>query len=684
MRMKIIYIIASSLLLASCGLFNKNGEEENSSAKKYSVNSEYLDKSVSPKEDFFMFANGNWIKNNPVPGDESRWSSFNELQESNNDKIIEILKNAADDEEAVKGSTNQLLGDFYKAYMNEDLKTEKTEELLKSVEKLVGQLNDKSQLPSLIARLHIKGINVFFNCRVGQDLKNVDKHRLYVSQAGIGLPNRDYYFEENKEDERQGYMEYLSSLISRTNIAGGIDKYDAAEMIFKVENYLAENMMRPAELRVPENTYNLFNREEFVGKSEAFNFNTYFKQIGIDSFEELVVSQPDFFEGMHKILEEFPLEAIQAYLVGSILNHYAKHLDARFNRLHFNFYGKILSGKKEQKPLEDRVISELTSNALKHELGKAFVKEHFSVDAKEKINDMVDNLLIVYRERIKNLEWMGDETKKEALKKLDAIGRKLGYPEEFLDVSSIRISPEEHVKNVDYCNVFNKKKNLAKLHQEVDRDEWGMPAHMVNAYYNSLMNEIAFPAGIMQKPFFDINAEDALNYGAIGMVIGHEFTHGFDDMGSKFAADGSFTNWWQEDDRLRFEERTNKLGETFAQFCPIDGHCVNPDLTMGENIADLGGITMAYHAYAMTEEYKSGIEVNGFTPSQRFFLAYAQLWKVNYTDEELKKRLATDPHSPGMYRVNGPLMNCPEFFEAFGVEEDDPMRNPEEIISRIW
>ena len=684
MKKKVIYIIAGTLITASCGLFNKNEDEKSSTSKKYSINSDYLDKSVSPKEDFFMFANGNWIKNNPVPDDESRWSSFNELQESNNEKILEILENAANVENKRKGSTDQLLGDYYKAFMNDDLKIEKAEEVLKSIEKLVDQLNDKSQIPYLVGRLHTKGINVFFNCRVGQDLKDVNQHRLYVSQAGIGLPNRDYYFEENKEAEREGYINYISTLFEGINMPGGIDKSEAAEMVFKLEHFLAENMMRPAELRVPENTYNLFDREEFTGRAEFFNFDAYFKQIGIDSFRELVVSQPDFFDGMQSIIKEFPLEAIQAYLTASLMNHYAKHLGPKFNRLHFNFYGKVLSGKKEQKPLEDRVISELTSNALKHELGKAFVQEHFSVDAKDKINDMVDNLLVVYRNRIKKLEWMGDETKEEALKKLDAIGRKLGFPEEFLDVSSIRISPDEHVKNVDYCNSFSKKRNLAKLHQEVDRDEWGMPAHMVNAYYNSLMNEIAFPAGIMQKPFFDINAEDALNYGAIGMVIGHEFTHGFDDMGSKFAADGSFSNWWQEDDRIRFEERTNKLGETFSQFCPIDGHCVNPDLTMGENIADLGGITMAYHAYAMTDEYKSGKEVNGFTPSQRFFLAYAQLWKVNYTNEELKKRLATDPHSPGMYRVNGPLMNCPEFFEAFNVKESDPMRNPEEKISRIW
>jgi putative endopeptidase len=297
---------------------------------------------------------------------------------------------------------------------------------------------------------------------------------------------------------------------------------------------------------------------------------------------------------------------------------------------------------------------------------------------------MVDNLLTVYRDRLQNLSWMTDETKKEAITKLEAIGRKLGYPDEWKDISSLTIVPDNYVANVDACANFSFRENIDKLNKPVDKKEWGMPAHMVNAYYHPLLNEIAFPAGIMQPPFFDVNAEDAVNYGGIGMVIGHEFTHGFDDMGSKFAADGSFTNWWSEEDRANFEKRTEKLGQTFGSFCPIDGHCVNPDLTMGENIADLGGITMAYHAYAMTDEFKNAETRENFSPAQRFFLAYAQLWKINYTEEELKKRLATDPHSPGMYRVNGPLMNCPEFFAAFDVKETDRMRNSEETISKIW
>ncbi|MEY2652211.1 MAG: hypothetical protein RLZZ321_1304, partial [Bacteroidota bacterium] len=310
--------------------------------------------------------------------------------------------------------------------------------------------------------------------------------------------------------------------------------------------------------------------------------------------------------------------------------------------------------------------------------------KHFSKAAQDRVNEMVDNLLIVYRERIEKLDWMTDITKQEALKKLNSIGRKLGYPSKWEDYSMLNFDAAQYVMNVKEMARYSVQKNFSELGKPVDKDKWGMPAHMVNAYYHPLLNEIAFPAGIMQAPFFDEKAEDAVNYGRIGMVIGHEFTHGFDDMGSKFAADGSFTNWWTEEDRQSFEEKTKLLGATFAGFCPMDNHCVNPDLTMGENIADLGGLTMAFYAYKRTDEYKKQELREGFTPEQRFFIAYAQLWKIKYTEAEMKKRLATDPHSPGMYRVNGPLKNCPEFFEAFQIEEGREMRNDVKRVARIW
>lgn len=680
--LKVSLFAATASLLFGCGSSKeKTTEAEEGPVQDYTVETAYFDQSVRPQDDFFQFANGTWIKNNPVPNSESRWSSFNELDQANKTKLTAILNDAIV-ANAEKGSDQQLVGDYYKAMKDMDRRNAVGTNAITDFLRVIDQVESKKQLSELTALLHMSGISSFFNFYVGQDLKNVDRNVAYFSQGGIGLPNREYYHDESKGDILDEYTEYIYNSFNLIDESDK-NKVKAIEIV-KFETALAEHMMKPAELRVPENTYNQFKTNELYKKSVNFDLELYFKTIGIEAFKGIIVGQPRYVKSFNEVIGSTSLETIKNYLKWKVTNHYSKYLNQEFVDLNFGFYGTTLSGKKEMKPMNEQAIEEMTNKAVKTALAKEFVARHFSEEAKDKVNSMVDNLLAVYRKRINNLEWMTDETKGEALKKLEAIGRKLGYPDEWKDISSLTIDPEDYVGNINACAVYSFKENIGKLNKPVDKDEWGMPAHMVNAYYHPLLNEIAFPAGIMQPPFFDVKAEDAVNYGGIGMVIGHEFTHGFDDMGSKFAADGSFTNWWSEEDRKNFEERTDKLGKTFEAFCPIDGHCVNPDLTMGENIADLGGITMAYYAYSMTEEFKSGKEKKGFTPAQRFFLSYAQLWKVNYTDEELKKRIATDPHSPGMYRVNGPLMNCPEFFEAFDVKEEDPMRNNDKIISKIW
>ena len=683
---KPVYVTLLLAVITSCSLSSKNkndneANKEEEDTVKYSVKFEYFDESVRPQDDFFMFANGQWLKDNPVPASESRWGSFNELDETNKEKLTTILENAMNSN-AEKGSTHQLIGDYYAAYMNMDLRNEKTKENVKSIFDLINNINSKDQLPSIIKDLHSKGISAFFKFRIGQDLKNVEEHIPYISQSGIGLPNRNYYFDESNKEILEAYKKHAEKVLDHTGAVKNPNK--VMHKAINIEIALASKMMKPAELREPENTYNVFKRTELIKNIAPFDLESYFSKTGVESFEQIIVGQPEFINKLADIFKESSLEDIKAYLSWRMIDHYSKYLGEDYIQLHFDFYKTTLSGTKEMKPLNERAIDEMTRAKVSQALGEAFVEEHFSEEAKDKVNEMVDHLLTVYRKRLKELDWMSEETKGEALKKLEAIGRKLGFPDEFKDLSDLDIVSDDYLANINNSKKYAFKENIEKLNKPVDKDEWGMPAHMVNAYYHPLLNEIAFPAGIMQPPFFDIKAEDAVNYGGIGMVIGHEFTHGFDDKGSKFAADGSYTNWWGEEDRVRFEERTKKLGNTYASFCPIDGHCVNPELTMGENIADLGGLTMAYHAYAMTDEYQSGEEVNGYTPSQRFFIAYAQLWKTNYTQEELKKRIATDPHSPGMYRVNGPLMNSPEFFKAFDVKEEDPMRNPSEIISEIW
>lgn len=685
MKITSISIIAvTALCVQSCSSTKTTKEVVDviSTVPTKSIDQEYMNLSVAPKDDFFQFSNGTWVKNNPVPGTESEWGSFNELDQSNKKKLSKILKEA-ESSEKVDGSDKQMLGDYYSAFMNMDARNEKSYTPIKAILEEVKTIVDKQQVANSIATLHKKGIGVYFNFGVGQDLGDPTKNVVYFSQSGLGLPSKEYYFDENKKDILASYQVHVAAILKLLN-NDEAKSLAMAKQVILVETALAKNMMTPVEMRDIEKMYNVRSRNDMKLQNKQLNLENYFEQIGFPKFDSLIVTQLDYAAALDNSIYGSSVEEIKSYLMWSILNHYAGHLDETFVKRNFNFYQTVLSGTTEMKPMDEQVIEELTGNPIGEVLGKAFVEKYYSEQAKNKVNTMVDNLLITFEGRIKNLSWMTDVTKKEALIKLKSIGRKLGYPDKWEDFSRLHISKEDYIANIDNLTQYSLQKNYAELGKPVDKGQWGMPAHMVNAYYHPLLNEIAFPAGIMQPPFFDERAEDAVNYARIGMVIGHEFTHGFDDFGSKFAADGSFSNWWTKDDRTKFDERTKTLGETFSNFCPIEGHCVNPELTMGENIADLGGLTMAYYAYTLTKEFKSGIKVLGYTPSQRFFISFAQLWKINYTDEELKNRLSNDSHSPGMFRVNGPLSNCPEFFEAFNIKEGDKMRNPAAKVAKIW
>ncbi|MFT6502688.1 MAG: putative endopeptidase [Crocinitomicaceae bacterium] len=678
---RVLLTTAALSVLIGCKVVDEKVDEpiiESSSST--TIDLDYMNTEVRPQDDFFEFANGTWVKNNPVPESESRWGSFNELNQSNVIKLTKILE-ALSDTKTHGNHVNQLLGDYYVSFKDMDTRNVLGLKPIQGQLDAINKINSKGQIVGIVAEQHKNGIGSLFRFGVGQDMKNVDNNIAQFAQGGLGLPNKEYYFNDDKEEIRTAYQNYIASIMTM------LDKSDPDKVAVKIiefETSLANLMLSPSEMRIPENRYHITERADVIKSFGKFDFEAYLSMTGIASFETMNVASPRHILSINKMIEEVGLEDWKNYLLWKTINHYAGHLDHNFVELDFDFYARSLQGKKEMKPFNERAIEEITSMELGEMLGKAFVEKHYSDTAQARVNELVDNLLIVFQERIENLEWMSQETKKEALNKLNSIGRKLGFPDKWTNFDNLKISRNGYCENYTRSEQLSVERNIAKLGKPVDKEEWGMPAHMVNAYYHPLLNEIAFPAGIMQPPFFDANYEDAVNYGRIGMVIGHEFTHGFDDMGSKFAADGSFTNWWTENDRTLFEERTAKLGNTFANFCPIEGHCVNPQLTMGENIADLGGLTLAYYAYARTEEFKAGIKRKGYSPAQRFFIAYAQLWKINFTDAEMKRRIATDSHSPGMYRVNGPLMNCPEFFEAFGVQESDTMRNSEEEISKIW
>ena len=683
------------LVLCACGTtatVSADGKKENGTeivdlsdtqiASKQSIDLDYMDLNVRPQDDFFKFSNGTWVKNNPVPASESRWGSFNELDLSNKKKLTAILEEAIT-LNAEKGTIMQVLGDYYASYLDMDSRDRIGVESIRDELQDIHNIQSKKELPSIIAKHHESGIGSLFRFGVRQNLKDVENHIAVFGQGGIGLPNKDYYSAADKKDILDAYSDHIVSM----GVLLGYAKNDAEKFsraAVAIEKMLSESMMSRAELRIPERTYNKESINNFKKSIGPFDFERYLLECKIERFDTLIIGQPEFTIKIGEMIEGVSLEDWKQYLTWKVIDHYAGHLDATFVAQNFEFYGKILSGKTEMKPINQRAIDEITHLPIGELLGKTFVGRHYSDVSQQRVNTMVDNLVIVFRERIEALEWMSDDTKAQALVKLNAIGRKLGFPNKWEDFSSLDFSSDDHIENVRQMAQFSRKKNLFELNEPVDKDEWGMPAHMINAYYHPLLNEIVFPAGIMQAPFFSDKYEDAVNYGRIGMVIGHEFTHGFDDMGSKFAADGTFRNWWTAEDREAFESRTEKLGNTYSHFCPIEDQCVKPDLTMGENIADLGGLTLAYYAYTRTDEFKSGIVWQGYTPAQRFFISYAQLWKINYTKEELKNRLENDSHSPGMYRVNGPLMNCPEFFEAFMVKESEPMRNTNETISKIW
>lgn len=674
----VILGIAGLLLQACAGTKNENKTSANS---YQTIDVTALDRTIKPADDFFTFANGTWVAKTEIPASESRWGSFNELEQQNNIKLKAILNEAVANPGA-KGSQNQLLGAYYKSFTDMQKRDQLGIAPLKEDLQKIENLQNTAQIQGLLSSFHKDGIGTLFGYGIGQDLKNVNINVAYMGQGGIGLPNRDYYFDEKYQSVLTAYEQHISRCFG---LAGLSTDPQIAKQILALEKALASAMLRPSEMREPEKTYNKQSLAE-VAKSlgSNVNFEAYLKGMGATLPDSIIVSNPAFNTQVAELLQSVDLKTWKNYFSWCLINHYAGHLNSALVQANFDFYEGVLSGKKEQQPIDEQAIEAITNLEIGELLGKAFVDKHFSKVAQDRVNEMVDNLLIVYRERIEKLDWMTDVTKQEALKKLNSIGRKLGYPSKWEDYSMLNFDAAQYVMNVKEMARYSVQKNFSELGKPVDKDKWGMPAHMVNAYYHPLLNEIAFPAGIMQAPFFDEKAEDAVNYGRIGMVIGHEFTHGFDDMGSKFAADGSFTNWWTEEDRQSFEEKTKLLGATFAGFCPLDNHCVNPDLTMGENIADLGGLTMAFYAYKRTEEYKKQELREGFTPEQRFFIAYAQLWKIKYTEAEMKKRLATDPHSPGMYRVNGPLKNCPEFFEAFQIEEGREMRNDVKRVARIW
>ncbi len=650
--------------------------------KSKSIDEINFNKSVKPGDDFYNYVNGNWLKRNPLPETESRWGSFNILDDSTRHRVKAIVEETSKRKDVENGSAQQKIRDFYNAAMDTVAIERMGAEPLVPLMKQVLSCKNKEEIMNTIADFHRLGIDCFFNFYVGQDDKNSKQNIITFYQGGLGLPDRDYYLKDDPES--QNIREQYRALIhNQMQLAHAEFSDEEISYILKIETELARGSKSRVELRDPEANYNKMKIEDFFGFIPELPFKMYFEKFQIRE-REVIVGQPEFFKVLHEIVSNTPIKELQAYLVWHLIDSRASTLSSEFVKNNFEFYEGVLSGAKEMKPRWKRVLGAM-NGSMGELIGQLYVKKYFPPQAKERVTKLVNTLIAAYKDRIKSREWMDEQTKQAALAKLDKVMLKLAYPDKWKDFSALEVKADSYFENMNRASTFWFNYQLNKLGKPVDRTEWAMSPQTVNAYYNPGMNEIVFPAAIMQPPFFDLNADDAVNYGGMGVVIGHELTHGFDDQGSQYDADGNLVNWWTETDKARFKQNTEKLVNQYNKFAAIDTFHVNGELTLGENIADLGGLIMAYSALQkLNALQQQNIKIDGFTPEQRFFINYAQIWRNNIRPEELKKRLKVDPHSPGKFRTNGPLPNMAEFYKAFNITKDNMMYLPPEERVEIW
>lgn len=643
-----------------------------------------IDSSVKASDDFYSYANGAWLKATRIPPSETRWGSFNLLEDFNKKALKGLLEEAAAKKGAAKGSAVQMVGDLFASGMD----TAAIEKAgISAIKPQLDKINAISDLPSLIntlAGMQIEGMNPLFGFYIGPDDKEVTKNICNFMQGGLSLPDRDYYLKQDKKETeiRAKYVEHVSKML----VLSGETQAEAtqhAQTILTMETAMAKASLDRVSMRDPYKLYNKFSVAQFSEKTPAINWKSYLAKTLVAKQDTVLVATPDFFVALSGMLQNTPIADWKTYLKWHVIHGMAGYLNAAFDQESFAFYGKTMRGQQEQKPRWKRVLA-VVDGAVGEQLGKMYTDKYFTADAKKRMVELVNNLSIAYESRIDHLDWMGAETKARAKEKLHAFIKKIGYPDQWKDYTGLEITRSAFIKNIIASNVFDYQYMISQLGKPVDRTVWGMTPPTVNAYYNPSFNEIVFPAGILQYPFFEKNADDAVIYGAIGGVIGHEMTHGFDDQGCEYAADGNLKNWWSEEDKKRFEAKTNMVKEQYDNYTILDGKHVNGALTLGENIADLGGITISYDAFKRTKQGQSNEKIDGMTPDQRFFMSWAQVWRANIRDEEAATRLVTDPHSPGIHRCNGPLSNFDPFYKAFDVKQGDKMYKPEAERARVW
>jgi putative endopeptidase len=651
-----------------------------SEKKDYGYDVSFLNDTVSPCENFFAYTASKWIHENPIPETESRWGSFNILIEENNKRLKSLLEKLEQGTYEV-GSAEHTIKTIYLTAMDSNAIETIGAAPIKEQMEAIAKVTSLKDLSALTGQLHRNGLSPLFSFSVSTDEKNSAMNTVNFWQDGLGLPDRDYYFRDGARAEklRASYNDFINKLFS---LYYGEEK-DFASIIFNIESKIADKSNTRVENRQPELTYNKMTMEELKEMFPAFDLEAYLVAFNCPKFDHAVVGQPHFFAGISQLLNEVSLDDWKIYYEWNLIRGYAQQMSSDYVQAAFDFYGTALRGKKKMSPRWKKSLG-FVNGTTGELLGQIYVKDYFDESSKQRLNTMVENLRNAYAERIKHLEWMSEETKAKALKKISTFTKKIGYPDVWRSYEGLSVTKGDHFANVLALRQFSFDKMLEDIGQPTDKNRWFMSPQTVNAYYDPTKNEVVFPAGILQSPFYTAEADDAINYGSIGVVIGHEFTHGFDDQGSKYDEKGNLNDWWTADDRTKFEGRTKVLVEQFNEMTPMEGYNVNGELTLGENIADLGGLIMAYNAYIKSMDSNEPRDIDGFNYKQRFFLGYARLWRSAITDEALIQRLQTDPHAPADARVNGPLKNLAIFQDAWGCSDSNAMVLPEAEKVNIW
>lgn len=676
--------LLTGLVLASCS--PKKREEV--AEKAVGLDLSNMDTTVRAQDDFFRFVNGGWISKTAIPADRGSWGSFNELQENNNKILLEVLKNASVNPEYIEGTDQRKASDFFSVGMDstmaESVGIKPLQETLNNIE----AIKNKSDLQKYLVQQELEGGGAFFGFAVFPDLKNSQKMGAYLNSGGIGLPERDYYLktDQKSKETREKYKEYTSKMLVLTGMEEGKAK-KSADRILTLEGQLAKSMLTKEETRDPVKQYNKRSVSQLATLTPSINWPAYFEALGVKE-DSIIVSEPAYMKEYEKVIGSYSFDDIKVYLKWAAVRGAAPFLSHSFVKESFDFNNKYLRGVDQMRPRWKRVLG-VTDNFLGEAIGKLYVDQAFPPEAKKKAMDMVENIKLAFADRIKELDWMSDSTKKMALKKLSSFAVKIGYPDEWINYAGLVVekAPEKgsYYQNAVNASRFQVQRNLAKLGKPVNKKEWQMTPQTVNAYYNPLFNEIVFPAGILQPPFYNYKADEAVNYGGIGAVIGHEISHGFDDEGSQFDAEGNLKNWWAEEDLKNFKVKGNALAEQFNKYEPLPGVFVQGQFTLGENIGDLGGLNVAYGGLQryLRENGQPGL-IDGYTPEQRFYISWATVWRSKFKDESLRTQVNTDPHAPDMYRANGPISNIPDFYKAFGIKPGDKMYREDKDRVKIW